>query len=974
MPKAKTEIRNRAAPRGHNHGRRVLYLLFFVLVCGLGVIGVSLLARSTPYTLPEVTILQPSDGAELSAGRTVFILARVDLPEQIVKTELWVDGRLVYVAPARRSQSGNQFAASLPWSAQVGQHTLVVRATDGRGSVGTSNRVRVTVSGEGAFQKQNPAVIQIATAGDTIDSIAEENGVTPDVIRAANPDIKDPPVPGDEVIVHDMDDEPGDKNDDQASGNINDPGAELLPEDLPRVPANPQVEFRAPLFVTTTGLQPPAAPELQVGVANCAAILTWRDLASNETGFYIYRSTPGGAQFTRRATLAANDADALLTYVDENAPGIREYYIAAYNAAGETVSRIVRVEIPAQNCLRPVTAQVLEIEAESLSVRGSPEQIYCYAALKGHRPFERIPTDPNEFINQLRPRVPRADFLLSRWDIADHYAGANKRIVAAPLDGASFRVEVECWGAQMTDEGGEAYSLGSFDRAHPPEEWDGRALTGQADNFDLVYHIRLWSGPGGDANAPIDPDIPPPFNLRRARDFGDCVAHSPADAGSLFGCALVSYPDKAPLVWEWSGVPEQIDGFRIYFNRVPVGGSFIPIEDVGKEFRVWVGPSEIPCDETWRYALAAFDSITESARSEFIALGGKECKDRVLVEVELEQLFMRGDMDDGFQCMTPLVCVPYEPDHWMETYGAAFFATNRAEVNAGPWANVQGVSLAGGGLGERPEGLVGTMGSTFSSGDILFGLQIGEIQFAGLPLCHLGFDDRRVFCADDSARNHNTLHFLVRDGDRISGGVALMDYDQFSGDDLWCDAQFEFGPMTLDEWAQVDQRDEQDGATGYGPCPIRVRVRGLQRVGGSNVLPPTGGGSGQTAKSANLDIVNLERNRSGNLRLTLYNAGPDTLVGDTVTLAFQAARVESGAGGAPGTIWEHDERARVTIPAFEVTTIETGQVLMEGFENRVRVIVTPENFDDPDLRDNTDCARIDIPDAEHVTVAECAGF
>jgi hypothetical protein len=42
-------------------------------------------------------------------------------------------------------------------------------------------------------------------------------------------------------------------------------------------------------------------------------------------------------------------------------------------------------------------------------------------------------------------------------------------------------------------------------------------LTGRGESFTLVYHIRPWSGPGGDPNAPLDPDIPAPFDLRRAR-------------------------------------------------------------------------------------------------------------------------------------------------------------------------------------------------------------------------------------------------------------------------------------------------------------------------------------------------------------------------------------------------------------------------------------------------------------------------
>ena len=127
-----------------------------------------------------------------------------------------------------------------------------------------------------------------------------------------------------------------------------------------------------------------------------------------------------------------------------------------------------------------------------------------------------------------------------------------------------------------------------------------------------------------------------------------------------------------------------------------------------------------------------------------------------------------------------------------------------------------------------------------------------------------------------------------------------------------------------------------------------------------------------TLKNVNLAVVNIERNRQGNARVTLNNVGTDTLINDAVTLSFQVARVESGVGGNPTTISEHEERALLTIPAFGQTTIDTGQVLLEGFENRVRVVLTAVNFTDPDLRNNAGCARIDVPDVAHVTIRECA--
>jgi hypothetical protein len=913
------------------------------------VIGAWLLGSRQPsYALPNVIIVEPAYGAEVVAGMSLPVLANATSANKITKQELWVDGLQVYVAVTRDPQGQKDFVATLLWTPKSGPHTLVARALDARGNIGTSPVVRVKVS-EPAAQTENPNLLQIAKPGDTLESIGKENGVTPEKMREANPGLPEQPLPGDWVNIPPGNNQEG-GNDGQPGGAVNDPGAAPIPPGVDIGPANPNPGFPGfgpplPFWATPADIAP-LAPDLNVAVGNCTAILTWRDNSNNETGFYVYRLNRGAPDFTRIATIAANNAHAALRYEDRNIGGDYQYYVAAYSSIGQSASRIVQVNTPGQNCGRDVGAQALEVEAESLTAPGH-EEVYCYASLKGHRPFERVPAEQTDFLRWMSPRVPHRPEFLGEWNIYEHYAGANKRIVAAPEGGQAFRVEVECWGARVTNEGGEASSLGRFDQSHPPAEWDGRALTGRGNSFTLVYHIRPWSGPGGDPNALLDPDIPAPFGLRRARDFNDCVAHSPGDAGSLLGCAMVEYPDKAPLVWEWNGVPEQIDGYRIYLNRTPVGGAFVPFDDMPKDFRVWVAPAQVPCGETWRYAVSAFDLNAESQQSRFIALSGGECNDLALVEVELQTIWP-AYINDGWLCTTPVVCLPVTTDHTAENYGRAWFWTLRG----GEMADQKGASLIG------PVRM--REGETY--------------RWADLPLCHNAGDS--TTCIDPMGRNHNKLVFLVREREGLGGKVVVWDEDIGlvpSGDDTWCHVWFEFPAMSLDEWARFDRTALETGwDTDYGQCRVQVRVRGLGRVGGSRVLPPGGGGPAHTTKNANLRVENIQRNSAGNARITIYNAGPDTLIQDAATLQFQVARVESGAGGSPTTIWEHEERALLTIPAFGQTTLDTGQVLLEGFENRVRVVVTAVNFTDPDLHDNALCRRIDIPDLAHVTIRECA--
>jgi LysM repeat protein len=879
------------------------------------------------------------------------VLASASSADKIKKLELWVDGFLVYVTASRDPSGQAEFVGTLFWKPEPGGHTLITRATDGRGSVGTSKAVRVNVT-ESAESKTSK-VIQIAQPGDTLDSIAEENALTPEQILQANPDLVDPPYPGEwvnvptgENVPPDSDDIPGGVDDDLEYG-------QDFP-DLPAIPAAPIPPFAPPRFWSTF-IQPPVEPtDLQVLPGNCLAVLTWSDRSNNEAGFYVYRLNPGARDWSIIAELGANSDQ----YTDQGVSGEYQYQVAAFNNFGETLSPIVRVNLPAQNCLRDVIGQVLEVEAESLAIDLPVEEAYCYAALKGHRPFERVPEDQWEFLRRMGPHVPQADFLIGNWNFHEYYAGANKRVIAPPEGGSPFRVEVECLGARMTDEGGESFSLGSFDQSHPPEEWDGRALTGRGNRFTLVYHIQPWTGPGGEPNGLSDPDIPAPFNLHRARNFNDCVAHSPGDAGSLLGCAMVEYPDKAPLVWDWNGVPEQIDGFRMYMNRSPVGGNWVDIEDVEKNFRAWVGPTQIPCGETWRYSVSAWDMNVESARSEFLALSGEECQDLALVEVELFIIRPGEGIDDGVQCTNPIICIPWTYDNTMETSGGLSFWTTQPGGDQTPM-NIQNVDIA-------PEGDVG-------SPSIYLGMrETVTYHWADLPLCHVISDNGHAVCADRPARNNNKLVFLLQEGDTLHGRIVLNDYDSKSSDDRWCFAEFNFPPRTLEEWSNMNQTEENYNDQGYGYCYTSVRVRGLGRVGSSHVLPSSGGGPGMTAKESDLRITNIDRNRQGNARITIFNAGPDTLLQDAVTLSFQVARLESGEGGSPTTIFEHEERALLSIPAYGQTTVDTGQVLLEGFENRVRVVVNAVNFSDPDLSNNADCARIDVQDEDHVMVLECA--
>ena len=103
------------------------------------------------------------------------------------------------------------------------------------------------------------------------------------------------------------------------------------------------------------GVNAPAAPSqlaaaLQAGPTRVA--LTWRDNASNETGFVLERSTDGGATFTRLGPVPARTGTGNVTFTDNTVTQGASYVyrVAAENVAGVspyTAPLTVKVDAPA---------------------------------------------------------------------------------------------------------------------------------------------------------------------------------------------------------------------------------------------------------------------------------------------------------------------------------------------------------------------------------------------------------------------------------------------------------------------------------------------------------------------------------------------------------------------------------------------------------------------------------------------------
>lgn len=99
-----------------------------------------------PGEAPTIQLISPTSGIQVALGERVLVqsLAQGDLG--IVKTELWVNGRLYEVNRSAQDAGQPTLDAIQIWEASsLGQHTLLVKAHDIRGQVSAPDSIEVVV-------------------------------------------------------------------------------------------------------------------------------------------------------------------------------------------------------------------------------------------------------------------------------------------------------------------------------------------------------------------------------------------------------------------------------------------------------------------------------------------------------------------------------------------------------------------------------------------------------------------------------------------------------------------------------------------------------------------------------------------------------------------------------------------------------------------------------------------------------------
>ena len=319
---------------------------------------------------PRVTIQSPVFGAQFAEGSTfpVYVLAADE--SGVTRIDLWVDGTLVLSQSAPAGQKVTPLVLSYPMiAARAGNYTLLARAYNGQGEVGESALHYVSVYEQPTASRQQLARY-VVQPGDTLESIARKVGTTVEELRRLNPALGNGEVKaGIEILIPmpkpappqaAVPPNPGG----QQGGQAGPPG--ILPalppaggaQPLPPGQGGPEVLPIIDLFPSWNvpagvSLQPPSNL-VPLQAANCTVSLQWKDNATGETGYKVYRYDPGATQPKEVASLPPDTH----LYVDKGLPssGRYVYKVAAVQKGNGAAQRALSPPLtvlvpPTEKCL-----------------------------------------------------------------------------------------------------------------------------------------------------------------------------------------------------------------------------------------------------------------------------------------------------------------------------------------------------------------------------------------------------------------------------------------------------------------------------------------------------------------------------------------------------------------------------------------------------------------------------------------------
>jgi hypothetical protein len=570
-------------------------VVILILLVALIVVGAVLLVPTIPEVseqLPpgsstlQVNLTTPLHGSKLLLDTPAAVYAEAVGAKPVVALELWVDGVSFGSHSPASGAAATWFSASWAWApAGAGEHLLFARAMDENGQVVTSNVVRVTALPLEEYplpvSEEAPDEMEPIPVSEPIPE--EYEGLPPGATESTElPPAMIPP---------------------------NDPSPDTPPP--PAVPSGPTqpapsippdkmgIWIRHVLGGTTA---PPQAPDLAADVEGCTTRLFVTDHADNEEGFFIYRLGPGDTAFRRIATLDDYQESDPFVYVDADQYGKFLYYVAAFNAAGESPSPATQpLVIDAPQCLQPQHTG-LGLADGKITTSTPVDKLYCYMSFnKG--PWARIPPGTNTFI------YPQN----GEFDVGEYV-----ELLTTPPPQTDVTLELECWGWQ----GGVLNELGRVSQTFGPSQFNS-PIQMAGINYSLVGQLTATQLMSGTLTSPPVAHIARPIDVRLGTDPAVCAS---GDLGGMFSmllCQGIVDAGEAILSWKWSpqagcwpaaaGQPnpcpynvEDIDGYRIYVHYPGQGPKRIDEVTNPEQTMRGIPPSgESPLVQAIRVALGA---------------------------------------------------------------------------------------------------------------------------------------------------------------------------------------------------------------------------------------------------------------------------------------------------------------------------------------------------------------------------------
>ncbi len=364
---------------------------------------------------PEITVFSPDFGGGWRVNDNIPLQAETTGTSRIVAFEVWVDGHLFGAQDDLQRNDLKTVSGTWLWQpGTVGPHSVLFRAVDVQGLTTYSELIQIhAVEAVDAVQAVSPK------KGQTLADVAASNQVDLEKVEKLNPRIDPAKLLSPDFHI-------------------------LIPhEPIPVKPIDLSTlhEYEIPAD-TKGGL--PAAPTL-IKAENqgaCDAYLEFKDNASNEDGFRIYRANPSMNNFAKVADLPPSITKPV-TFTDKglNIKGKWTYYAAAFNGNGEAKSVPATLEITDPSCYpkepeapagentAPVLLDLSEIGI--ITVNEKVEQAYIYLTINDQT--RRIPEGEATFFQGSGYKFDLSKYLLAAAE-------------TLPPTTKSYHINVELWG------------------------------------------------------------------------------------------------------------------------------------------------------------------------------------------------------------------------------------------------------------------------------------------------------------------------------------------------------------------------------------------------------------------------------------------------------------------------------------------------------------------------------------------------